>query len=346
VARLRAAGAIVVGKTTTSEDGWSASTVSRIAPATANPWAPRRSAGGSSGGSAAAVAAGLCAAALGTDGAGSIRVPAAFCGVVGFKPSYGLVPYVPPCADRLAHVGPLAGSVADVAELMAVLRGPHGNDPDSTVRRAPVAPPDRPLRIGWLDFAGTTPAVRDVSERTWSALRGHRVEPIEPPFRDPYPMLVDIIAAAAAASTAEADEPLCDQDRMAVVRYGRTLTGAALVRAEAARLALRTRLAEVFDYYDLLAMATVPIEPFARHATGPDDVAGLSWLSWAPATYPFNLTGHPALSLPVGFTGAGCPVGVQLVGRCGADDLVLSVAAHVEAELGLRSARPVRERVM
>jgi aspartyl-tRNA(Asn)/glutamyl-tRNA(Gln) amidotransferase subunit A len=346
VARLRAAGALVVGKTTTSEGGWSASTVGRVAPPTANPWAPDRSAGGSSGGSAAAVAAGLCDAALGTDGAGSIRIPAAFCGVVGFKPSYGRVPYVPTCADRLAHVGPLTTGVADAAELMTVIAGPHRDDPDSAVAAVPVPPPDRPLRIGWLEFPGTTKAVRDTSERIWPALRSHHVEPVETPFPDPYPALVDIIAAAEAAGTAEADEPLCDPDRLAVVRYGRTVTGADVLRAEAARTALRVRLAAVFERYDLLAMATVPIEPFARTAIGPRWATGLSWLAWAPAAYPFNLTGQPALSLPVGNTDAGLPVGVQLVGPPGADDLVLSVAAAVEARRGPLPARPLPEKVV
>lgn len=347
VARLRAAGAIVVGKTTTSEGGWSATTLGRLAPPTANPWDVTRSAGGSSGGSAAAVAAGLCAAALGTDGAGSIRIPAAFCGVVGFKPSFGLVPYVPTCADRLSHVGPLAGTVADIAELMAVLAGPHPDDPDSTLLSATVPTlSDRPLRIGWLEFPGTTAAVREVSERAWAAFSDAELEQLDPPFDDPYPLLVDIIAAAEAADTAETDEPLADQGRLEIVRYGRTLSAATMLRAEAARIALRIRLAAVFEHVDLLAMATVPIVPFARHDPGPDRSRGLSWLSWAPAAYPFNLTGQPALSVPAGRTDSDLPVGVQLVGPRGADDLVLSVGARVEAELALRSAHPVPEKVV
>ncbi|WP_309224969.1 amidase family protein [Salinispora sp. H7-4] len=339
VARLRAAGAILVGKTATSEHGWSASTVSRVAGPTRNPWAPERTAGGSSGGSAAAVAAGLSTAAIGTDGAGSIRIPAAFCGVVGFKPSFGRVPYVPPGAERLSHLGPLATEVADITTLMAVLVGPDHQDPDSVAgATAPTAAPAA-LRIGWLDFPGTTDAVRAVTDMVDPALArlGHRVERIAVPFTDPYGALVDLLAAAeAAAATPAAEERLCDPGRLALIRYGRTLTGAAVLRAEETRMALRARLHHVMQRYDLLAMATVPITPFAAEAVAPPattDPDGLRWLAWSPATYPFNLTGQPALSLPAGVTPHGLPVGVQLVGRVGDDDLVLQAATRLEAEL-------------
>ena len=353
VARLRAAGAIVVGKTATSEHGWSASTVSQVAAPTRNPWDPERSAGGSSGGSAAAVAAGLCDAALGTDGAGSIRVPAAFCGVVGYKPSLGLVPYVPPCPDRLAHVGPLTRTVADAGLITSVLAGPHLDDPDSarvgeagTAGRPSAGDPARQLRVGWIEFPRTTPGVRAVSERARSLLTalGHQVDWLDEPFTDPYGALVDLVAAAEAAGTRSADEQWCDPGRLAVVRYGRTVSGAAVMRAEQVRLALRTRLRSVMDRYDLLAMATVPAEPFGVDAIAPAwaaNPADLQWLAWTPATYPFNLTGQPALSLPVGQDEAGLPVGLQLVGRLGGDDLLLSAAARIEAALGPLPAPPV-----
>ncbi|WP_326718433.1 amidase family protein [Streptomyces sp. NBC_00243] len=339
VARLRAAGAIIIGKTTTSEYGWSASTVSPVAPPTRNPWAPDRTAGGSSGGAAASVAAGLCSAALGTDGAGSIRIPSSFCGVVGFKPSFGRVPYVPAGADRLSHVGPIAGNVRDVRALTSVLAGPHRDDPDSGIGSfAPLREPPG-LRIGWLDFPGTSAEVRAVCERVLPILtaQGHRVEQMPSPFADPYPALVDILAAAEAAGTPPEDEDDCDPGRLAVVRYGRTVSGASVLRAEETRLALRRRLASIMDCYEILAMPTVPIEPFAADAIAPPDAEDpndLRWLSWAPASYPFNMTGQPALSLPVGFTKSGLPVGLQLVGPLGMDDLVLGAAARIEADLG------------
>jgi aspartyl-tRNA(Asn)/glutamyl-tRNA(Gln) amidotransferase subunit A len=338
VARLRAAGAIVVGKTSTSEYGWSASTVSRVAGPTRNPWKRDRTAGGSSGGAAAAVSAGLCTAALGTDGAGSIRIPAAFCGVVGFKPSFGRIPYVPPGADRLAHAGPLARSVPDIVELMALLAGRHPRDPDSGMAGPGSAPEPSSLRIGWIEFPGTTADVRDVSGRVWPILaeQGHRLERTAVPFSDPYRALVDILAATEAAGTAPEDEQWCDPGRLAIVDYGRTLSGATVIRAEEARLALRAALRSVMDRYDLLAMATVPIEPFDADAIAPPwaaDPADLQRLAWSPASYPFNMTGQPAISIPAGVTPAGLPVGFQLVGRVGADDLVLSVAARIESDL-------------
>jgi aspartyl-tRNA(Asn)/glutamyl-tRNA(Gln) amidotransferase subunit A len=349
VSRLRAAGAIVVGKTATSEYGWSASTVSRVARATRNPWAHDKSAGGSSGGSAAAVAAGLCTASVATDGAGSVRIPAAFCGVVGFKPSFGRIPYVLPCAGRMAHVGPLARSVADAAELTSVLAGPDHRDPDS-VTGLPV-PSTRPasLRIGWIEFPRTSDEVRRVTENVVPVLAGmgHRVVRIGVPFPERYDALVDVIAATEASATAPEDEPWCDEGRVAVVRYGRSLSAAAVVRAEQALLALRTRLGLLMtDCYDLLAMATVPAEPFAADAIAPPWAANpddLLWLAWSPATYPFNITGQPALSLPVGVTSGGLPVGLQLVGRVGEDDLVLSAAGRIEAELSLTMTPPGHE---
>jgi aspartyl-tRNA(Asn)/glutamyl-tRNA(Gln) amidotransferase subunit A len=339
IARLRAAGAIVIGKTATSEHGWSASTLSRLAGPARNPWNRDRSAGGSSGGSAAAVAAGLCDAALGTDGAGSIRIPAAFCGVVGFKPTFGRVPYVPPCGDRLAHLGPITRCMSDAVELTAVMAGPDLGDPDSLGCSLAMADGSSQLRIGWLEFDGTTAAVRQVSERALAALAdlGHLIERIDVPFADPYPALADILAASAAATTAPEDEELCDTGRLAIVRHGRTVSGASVMLAEDKRMELRAALLPVMEEYALLAMATVPAEPFGADAIGPPwaaDPRDLLWLAWTPATYPFNLTGQPAVSLPCGVSSAGLPVGVQLVGPLGGDDVVLSVAAQLETGIG------------
>ena len=294
------------------------------------------------------MSAGLCTASVGTDAAGSVRIPAAFCGVVGFKPSSGRIPYVPPCAERLAHVGPLARNVADAAELTCVLAGPDHRDPDSVIGQHLLARRPAALRIGWLEFPGITGEVRRITEDVLPVLtgQGHRVERIDVPFPDPYPALVDILAAAEASGTAPDDEQWCDQGRAAVVRYGRSLSGAAVMLAEEARLALRTRLGLVMERYDLLVMATVPAEPFAADAIAPPwaaDPDDLLWLAWSPATYPFNVTGQPALSLPVGLTSGGLPVGLQLVGRVGDDDLVLSAGGLIEAELGLEMVPPAFE---
>jgi aspartyl-tRNA(Asn)/glutamyl-tRNA(Gln) amidotransferase subunit A len=338
VARLRAAGAVVVGKTTTSEHGWSASTVSRAAPPTRNPYDPALTAGGSSGGGAAAVAAGLCDGSLGTDGSGSIRIPAAFCGVVGYKPSYGRVPYFPNGADRLAHQGPIARSVADAALLAQAVSGPHRSDPDSGLGSLDVPRDGRALRVGWIEYDGTDEEIRRVTERARDVLagQGHRVEDVEVRCHSIYPALVDILAASEAAGTRPEDEEHIDRGRLEIVRHGRTLSGTAVMRAEDVRQQLRGTLRSVMDHYDLLAMATVPVEPFAASEIGPPwaaDPRDLLWLDWAPASYPFNMTGQPALSLPAGLTRAGLPAGLQLVGPVGADDLVLTVARRLEADL-------------
>ncbi|MEV0530015.1 amidase family protein [Streptomyces sp. NPDC050439] len=339
VARLRAAGAVIVGKTTTSEYGWSASTVSRVSPSTRNPYDPALTAGGSTGGGAAAVATGLCQVSLGTDGAGSIRIPAAFCGVVGYKPSYGRLPYSPNSIDRLAHQGPLTRTVADAALIAQVASGPHTDDPDSALVSLDRARDRRRLRVGWIHHDVTSAQIAEVTEQARRALTGlgHQVESIPPPYDDPYPALIDILAAAEAADTLPWAEEWCDPGRLEIVRYGRTLSGETVMRAEGVRQTLRARLRAVMERYDLLAMATVPIEPLRADTIAPDraaDPRDLQWLSWAPAAYPFNMTGQPAVSLPAGLTRSGLPAGVQLVGPVGADALVLAAAQQLEAELG------------
>ncbi|MEU6393878.1 amidase family protein [Streptomyces sp. NPDC046939] len=339
VARLRAAGAVIVGKTTTSEYGWSASTVSRVGPPTRNPYDPSLTAGGSTGGGAAAVAAGLCQASLGTDGAGSIRIPAAFCGVVGYKPSYGRLPYSPNSIDRLAHQGPLTRTVAEAALLARVAEGPHVDDPDSALGSLDGARDRRRLRVGWIDHDVTSPRIAEVTDRAREALTalGHQVESIAAPYEDPYPALIDILAAAEAADTPLWAEQWCDAGRLEIVRHGRTLSGEDVMRAEGVRQSLRARMRAVMNRYDLLAMTTVPVEPLQANAIAPDwaaDPRDLKWLAWAPAAYPFNMTGQPALSLPAGLTRSGLPAAVQLVGPVGADALVLTAARQIEAELG------------
>jgi aspartyl-tRNA(Asn)/glutamyl-tRNA(Gln) amidotransferase subunit A len=335
VARLRRAGAVLIGKTTTSEFGWSAGTVNMLAPPAANPWDPTRSAGGSSGGAAAATAAGVGIAALGTDGAGSIRVPAAFCGVVGFKPTFGLIPYAPLSPEGLSHVGPLARDVATVGLLTQVLAGPDPDDPFSMS-----LPPQRPMparapRIGWLRWGGPVCEVEAVARTAAHALGGS-VQELDVPFADPYPHLVTILAAFEAAgqkAAGQADDELSDPARLRVVEHGRRLRAADLARAQAERLRLTRCLDRVMERCDVLAMPTVWVEPFAVGAwrPGPPSTADdLDWLAWCRAAYPFNLTGQPAISVPAGSTVAGYPVGLQLVGRRHEDRLLLQVAGQFE----------------
>lgn len=359
VERLRSAGAVVFAKTTTSEFGWSASTRSRVAPTTTNPWDRTRTAGGSSGGAAAAVATGVGPAAIGTDGAGSVRIPAAFCGVVGLKPSFGRVPYVPPSPEGLSHLGPLTRTVDDAALLLRVLSGPDVRDPFSLDGPSPGGPPHAPagragpLRIAWVRATGAVAPEADVLREATAAVAaleglGHVVEEIGPPFADPYPALVTILASAEAAAHAgdlERVRPLLDQERLEVIDHGTGLRAVDLAIAIEERAMLCQRLRRCMQDHDVLAMATVPVSPFAADLVEPPGTPGgglPSWLAWAPHTYPFNLTGQPAVSVPAGTTDEGLPVGLQLVGDRLADDVVLQVARDVERARPWRHRYPAR----
>ncbi|MEV6727733.1 MULTISPECIES: amidase family protein [unclassified Streptomyces] len=348
VARLRAAGAVVIGKTNTTEGGWSAAGVNRLQGPTRNPWDPARTPGGSSAGAAASVAVGIGVGATGTDGAGSIRIPASFCGVVGFKPSLGRIPYVPQSPEELSHLGPLTRTVADAALLTQVMSGYDAGDPLSFgVPGEPTGDPEAAagrlprLRIGWIPSLGDPapqPGIAAAARRAVEALaaRGHTVEEIPPPFEDPYPALETILAGwEAAAHARDLDEVAdrLDPGRLDVIRYGRGLSAARLAAAYEARAVLRVRSTALMERYDLLAMPTVAIEPFAAELHEPPDPVrkgGLSWLAWAPEAYTFNLTGQPAVSVPAGRSPGGLPVGLQLVGGRHDDLRVLAAAYQLE----------------
>ncbi|WP_371785143.1 amidase [Streptosporangium subroseum] len=344
VARLRAAGAVILGKTNTSEFGWSAASRNRLTGVTSNPWDGGKTAGGSSCGAAAAVATGLGVCATGTDGAGSIRVPAAFCGVVGFKPSFGRVPYHPAGEELLSHLGPLTRSVADAALMVEVMAGPDHRDVfslDSVWRGQEYRDDAPPLRIAWIGGLGRPASDPEILQVTRAAVRalaeaGHIVEEIQPSFEDPYPALIAILASAEAethASVPAAVADLIDPGRLPIIEYGRRLGAVDLMAAQKARTRLWAQVREWMEGFDLLAMPTVPIKPFSANADEPDvklNKAELSWLEWSPTTYCFNLTGQPAISLPAGFTSAGLPIGVQLVGGWRADHTVIRAALDLE----------------
>ncbi|MEU5810312.1 amidase family protein [Streptomyces sp. NPDC047718] len=358
VARLRAAGAVVIGKTNTSEGGWSAASANRLQGPTRNPWDLTRTPGGSSAGAAASVAVGVGVGATGTDGAGSIRIPAAFCGVVGFKPSLGRIPYLPQSPEELSHLGPLTRTVADAALLTQVMSGPDVRDPLSCGLPAglaagpggdPAADLDaaagrlRGLRIGWIPSLGEPapqPGTAAVARRAVEVLagRGHTVEEIPPPFEDPYPALETILAGwEAAAHAADLDEVAdrLDPGRLEVIRYGRGLSAVRLAQAYETRSQLRADAQALMERYDLLAMPTVGVAPFAAERHEPADPVrkgALSWLAWAPEAYTFNLTGQPAVSVPAGLSPDGLPVGLQLVGARHADRTVLAVARQLEQD--------------
>ncbi|MGW8725185.1 amidase [Streptomyces sp. NPDC055808] len=349
VARLRAAGAIVIGKTNTTEGGWSAAGSNRLQGPTRNPWDLALTSGGSSAGAAASIAAGIGVAATGTDGAGSIRIPAAFCGVVGFKPTRGRVPYVPHSPEGLSHLGPLTRTVADAALMTEVMSGYDPRDPLSFgVPSEPLARDlaevaDRlpPLRIGWITSLGEPAPAPAEARRVRQAVaaleaRGHLVEEIAAPFEDPYPALETILAAWEAAAHGPGLDrvaALLDPGRLRVIEYGLGLGAAELATAYERRSLLRTQALTLMERYDLLAMPTVAVPPFAAGLHEPAvrvDKGRLSWLAWAPEAYVFNLTGQPAVTVPAGLSDTGLPLGLQLVGALGADLRVLAAAHQFE----------------
>jgi aspartyl-tRNA(Asn)/glutamyl-tRNA(Gln) amidotransferase subunit A len=354
VARLRAAGAIIVGKTNTSEFGYGAIPHNRLFPATRNPWNLALGPGGSSAGSAAAVAAGMVPLALGSDGGGSIRVPAALTGLVGFKPSWGRIPVYPGCRDErmpgasgwesLEHIGPLTRSVEDAQLAYSVLVGPDPRDRHSLpFAQAQDAASTRPVRICYspdLGFAAVDPEVAAICEQAVARLD----QALDAVFGLGHPAVGDVQA------TFDAIVAL-DTDRVGLRRL-RQSTGldfdAVLTRvldtewsADAFSAALLDRkrisreMSVFFEEWDLLvtpgvASAAIPIEldyP-ASIAGRPGSAAGFT-----PFSAVANLTGQPALSLPVGLTADGRPVGLQLIGRHLADHTVLTLAALFEGIL-------------
>jgi aspartyl-tRNA(Asn)/glutamyl-tRNA(Gln) amidotransferase subunit A len=356
VARLKAAGAIVLGKTTTPEYAFKGLTDSALFGVTRNPWSLAHTPGGSSGGAGAAVAAGLGPIGVGTDEGGSIRLPASFSGVVGLKPTFGLVPRVPVgVAELLTHIGPLARTVADCALFLTVAAGRDDRDGWS----APAPPADylaelgRPpgaLRVAWsprLGYAAVDPEVLRVTGAAAARLPalGWTVEEADPGFEDPaaisdafrYPLLAAALGDHLAAHRARMDPGL-----VALVEWGQRMTGEDVARALLGRHALWAWVEAFFRRYDLLVTPMIAVPPFRADAAPPTEIAGraVGRRGWMPFTYPFNLTGQPAISLPCGWTAEGLPIGLQLVGRRFEDALVLRAAAAFEAAWPWADRRP------
>ncbi len=356
VERLRAHGAIIVGKTTTPEFAWKGTTDSRLHGITRNPWNPDWTPCGSSGGSAAAVASGMVTIATGTDSGGSIRGPASFCGVVGFKPSFGRVPVWPASPMMtLEHIGPITRTVHDAALALTVMAG---HDPrDGYALTGPT--PDvlsglgrgvRGMRIAWsadLGFATVDPVVRRIAGRAarevFTAL-GARVTRIRPDIGDPSRMadvLSDSLAAAVTRRLAPRtpDEPVL----LAAADRGNRLSALDLLEAEAGRRDLTCRLEALLSRHDLLVLPTLGTTPFPAGRSAPEGwerSQRRSGAGWMATTFPFDLTGQPAISLPCGFTKDGAPVGLQIVGPRGGDALVLRAARAFEEASPFADRRP------
>jgi aspartyl-tRNA(Asn)/glutamyl-tRNA(Gln) amidotransferase subunit A len=344
-ARLRAAGALFFGKTTTPEFGWKPVTDSPLSGVTRNPWNLERTPGGSSGGSAAALAAGICPLAVGTDAGGSIRIPAAFSGTFGLKPTFGRVALYPPSAfGDVAHVGPMSRTVADAALMLDAMKGPDSRDwhslPDDgiayrdRVREGPL----KGKRIALsptLGYAEPAPAVREAVERAAAVFAGLGaiVEPADP-FRESPKAIFETLALAGFWALLCAQKPetvgLMDPGLVAECRRGEPVTTAEYVAAAGKRVALGAALRQFFDRYDLLLSPTMPIP--AAYAEPRDDGQPNphNFHDWMPYTYPFNLTKNPSASIPCGFAD-GLPVGLMVTGNL-FDDLAVLQACRAYEE--------------
>jgi aspartyl-tRNA(Asn)/glutamyl-tRNA(Gln) amidotransferase subunit A len=343
VAALRRHGAVLPGKTTTPEFGWKGVTDSPLDGVTRNPWDTSRTAGGSSGGSSAALGTGMVPLALGTDGGGSIRIPAGFCGHPGLKPTFGRVPAWPASPfGMLAHTGPMTRTVRDLELLLGVLAEPDRRDPNAleTAFRADAGAGVEGLRIAFspdLGYATVDPDVAAVVARAAERLAalGAHVEQLDPGFGDPAETFRTLWFAGAARIVADLGDPppedLLDPGLVRTARLGAQVTGLRYVQALQERNAVGVRMSELHGEWDLLVTPTLPIPAFEAGGDVPAGWPEPDWPSWTPFTFPFNLTQQPAGTVPCGFTSGGLPVGLQVVGPRYADALVLRAMRAYEA---------------
>jgi len=352
VARAKAAGAILIGKTTTPEFGHKQAADAPIFGRTLNPINPLYTCGASSSGSAVAVAAGMGPIALGTDGGGSIRIPASCCGIVGLKPTLGGVANLQP-PDLFAansYVGPMARDVADTALLYEAIRGPHELDPFGQARAHNERTPPlslHGLKVAWLPTCGNR-LDPEVEAATTAAVRlmereGAIVETVELDFvslERHFLVILESVLAARVGPHLERFAIQLDPSLVGAVTRGRAHSAVALHEAGFARTRCFTELQQLFEHFDLLVSPTVsaPPLPVTQDPNGIIEIAGQPAGTirgaWYPYTYPMNLTGHPALSMPCGTSSLGLPIGLQLAGRWHDDRFLLGVATLLEARLG------------
>lgn len=345
VARLRETGAVFLGKTTTPEYSWKGVTDSVKYGVTGNPWDPTKTSGGSSGGSATAVGLGMGAWSVGTDGGGSVRIPAAFTGTVALKPTYGLIPLFPPSAfGTLSHAGPMTRTVRDNAALLDVITGYDARDwsamptPTGSFLDG-IDDGVAGLRIGFspnLGFVDNHPEV-DAAVRAAAdvlAAAGAEVSEVDPGFADPidaFNVLWFSGAAKVLQAYGDAVGDQVDPGLRRTAEAGANFTASDYLDATAARTELGRLMGQFHRRYDVLVTPTLPLPAFAVGQDVPDGSPSPDWTSWTPYTYPFNLTQQPALSVPCGFTRQGLPIGLQIVGRRHADGLVLRVGQAYES---------------
>ncbi len=350
VSRLRSSGCIVVGKTNTPALGHKADTTNLVFGATRNPWNLERTAGGSSGGSAAAIAAGMVPLATGSDGGGSIRIPAALCGLSGMKPSLGRVPSggaEPPDWQHLSTKGPMARSIVDVAHALDAVVGPEQTDlrslpmPDVPWASA-VSDPSIPLRVAWSPTLGYATPDREVLAACQAAVErleglGAQVVEVDDVFDvDPiftWLALTGTYLRRSLEAIGELDSADLDDTLRPQLDWAGALSAMDLAKAEDDCHRLNLRLVELFA--DTRLLITPVTAGLAPRSGMPGTIDGKETANWVQYTYPFNCTRSPAGTVPVAVSSQGTPIGLQVVGPQHADQVVLRALAAIEAELGL-----------
>ncbi len=345
VARLKEHGAVLIGKTATPEFGWKGTTDSPLCGITRNPWDRSKTPGGSSGGAAAALAAGLCPLAIGTDGGGSIRIPASFTGTFGLKPSFGRVPAYPISPfGTVAHVGPMSRTVEDSARFLSVIAEADARDwyavaPDGRDYVAGLSDGIKGKRIAYSPRLGYVSKIdTEVEALVARAVRkfsdlGAIVDEVDPGFDDPAEMFRTIWWAGAASALGDLSaekKVLLDPGLQEIVEEGSTISRQDYLNAVKAREALGSAMRVFMETYDFLVTPSLAVPAFDVAAIAPPGYDANQWLDWTPFSYPFNLTQQPACSINCGLTASGLPVGLQIVGRMYDDASVLQAAYAFE----------------
>ena len=351
VERLKAAGAIVLGKTNTPEFGAGGNTFNAVFGPTRNPWNPALTCGGSSGGAGVALATGMGPIAQGSDTGGSLRTPAAFCGVVGFRTSPGLVPYYPKLLgwDSIGVTGPMARTVADTALMLSVVAGPDDRSPISydvdtaAFSRAVKSPSIRGWRIAWTpDLNGLIPVDTEVAQVAEAATRvfrslGATVESACCDFSEVNDIVLGTRGLSMVANHADKLAQWKDQMQKGLVwniEQGLALTSRDIAKALTLRTQLWQRVRAFMETRELLILPTVAVPPFPVEQPYPTHINGKpldNYTQWFFLTYGITVTGLPVISVPCGFTKSGLPVGLQIVGRRRQEAMVLRAAAAFEA---------------
>jgi len=345
VARLREAGAVLLGKVTTPEFGWKGSTDSPLTGTTRNPWNLKKTPGGSSGGSSAALAARFVPLALGTDGGGSIRIPASFTATFGIKPSFGRVSAYPLSPfGTVAHVGPMSRTVRDAALMMNVLTKPDARDwfnvpGESTDHTARLGESMKGKRIAFSPRLGYAKKVLPEVEALVAAAvkrfeaMGAHVEQVDPSTDDPSETFQTLWWAGAGfllGDLPEEKKAQLDPGLRKMAEEGAKIPLKSYLAANAVRGAYGSKLRQFMERYDFIVTPSTATTAFDTGQLSPLDDDGRAWMQWTPFSFPFNLTQQPAASINCGFTSDGLPVGLQIVGRMFDDAGVLAASAAYE----------------